>query len=274
MSQNMGVYSMAGATRGIGIGPGSPNNWSAYPALSPILRDALDGMMTPNAFKALHYHSDTFDKLFHLRRMRFNELPLFRIDQRSALPASTELDGFTVVNYAGSIVETLQTDDARAGFRAVFNRSRDMMGCNYRVFIRNVREGNTQDVDSLNNMGFSFSMHRSDQPPYLVLRGFYPYFSAGDGDNVMLFFFHQVLECLVLIVAPVTEREHALNFIRMHGMLHTFDKMCALCGKTGGLLKCHGCKAVRYCDRECQAQHWMSHKAECRAARKRESAVV
>jgi hypothetical protein len=273
MTQNMGVYSLSGAMHGIGIGPGSSNKWSEYPALTPVLRDALDGMMTPNAFKALHYHINTFDKLFHLRRMRFAELAIFRIGNHGSLPSPTELDGFTVVNYAGSIVDTLQTEVDRSVYRPVFIRSRDRMGYNYRLFIRNVREGNTHDVDSLVGMGFAFAMHRSDQSPYLVLRGFYPYFSACDSDNVMLFFFHQVLERVVLIITPTAEREHALNFIRMHGMLHTFDKICALCGKTGGLQKCSGCKTVRYCDCDCQTKHWPSHKAECRAARKRADVV-
>ena len=266
----MGV--MSGAMQGVGIGPGSPNKWSEYPALTPILRDALDGIMTPNAYKKLHYHSDTFGQLFLLREMSFDELLIFRVGKQSSLPSPTELDGFTVVKIAGLIVEKMQTIEERSIYLPVFTKSRDLMECNYRVFVRNVREGNTQDVDSLVDLGFSFSMDRCDQPPYLILKGFYPYLSAFDDMSENFFFFHAALGRIVLIASPMEEREHALNFMRMHGLLQTFDKICAFCGKMGGLLKCGRCKTVRYCDCECQTQHWPSHKAECRAARKRANA--
>ncbi len=47
-------------------------------------------------------------------------------------------------------------------------------------------------------------------------------------------------------------------------------KQCANCGATSGggvkLRKCAGCRRVRYCSQECQAQHWAQHKLVCTPA--------
>eukprot|EP00747_Dinoflagellata_sp_TGD_P003511 gnl/TRDRNA2_/TRDRNA2_108793_c2_seq1.p1 gnl/TRDRNA2_/TRDRNA2_108793_c2~~gnl/TRDRNA2_/TRDRNA2_108793_c2_seq1.p1 ORF type:complete len:398 (-),score=75.48 gnl/TRDRNA2_/TRDRNA2_108793_c2_seq1:46-1065(-) len=41
--------------------------------------------------------------------------------------------------------------------------------------------------------------------------------------------------------------------------------VCASCGDTGAApkLKCSGCGEVRYCDVDCQRQHWKLHKRDC-----------
>jgi ankyrin repeat protein len=31
-----------------------------------------------------------------------------------------------------------------------------------------------------------------------------------------------------------------------------------------GIMKCTGCKQVRYCGKECQLAHWQAHKADCK----------
>ena len=38
---------------------------------------------------------------------------------------------------------------------------------------------------------------------------------------------------------------------------------CGRCGKAGAVLKCGKCKAVHYCNRECQVGHWNLHKQHC-----------
>lgn len=38
---------------------------------------------------------------------------------------------------------------------------------------------------------------------------------------------------------------------------------CSTCCEEGASKKCSKCKAVRYCDRECQRLHWFIHKKEC-----------
>ena len=40
---------------------------------------------------------------------------------------------------------------------------------------------------------------------------------------------------------------------------------CNLCARTDkDLLKCSGCKEVRYCGRDCQEKDWQDHRIECR----------
>ena len=257
--------------QGVGIGAGSPNTeWDAYPLLSAEMRGALDGMITPKAYKAMHYHKDTFAKLFGLGQMAFPDLLIYHIgDTVARPPTQTELPGFTVVRRGDAPIELLLRESDRSAFLKVFAESRFVMEHNRRVFEHNLRSGNTEEVDALCGLGFSFALGRYDTSPFLVLKGFYPYFTDGDSNRIFFIFFHSTLSRLALISAPVTQREHALSFILEHSELHTFTKICAACGKTGGLRKCK-CEAVRYCNHECQTLHWAAHKADCRASRRRE----
>lgn len=38
---------------------------------------------------------------------------------------------------------------------------------------------------------------------------------------------------------------------------------CSTCGEEKAPKKCSKCKAVQYCDRECQRLHWFLHKKAC-----------
>ncbi|KAK7509779.1 uncharacterized protein IWZ02DRAFT_507714 [Phyllosticta citriasiana] len=52
----------------------------------------------------------------------------------------------------------------------------------------------------------------------------------------------------------------------MSGHRHTGwnDQTCGKCGKTAdGLKRCGKCQIQRYCDRDCQKEHWMTHKLVC-----------
>jgi len=40
------------------------------------------------------------------------------------------------------------------------------------------------------------------------------------------------------------------------------DKTCAYCGKIASL-SCGRCKSAKYCDRNCQTNHWPTHKDTC-----------
>lgn len=43
-------------------------------------------------------------------------------------------------------------------------------------------------------------------------------------------------------------------------------QICVTCGEEKATKKCSKCKAVQYCDRECQRLHWFLHKKECARA--------
>jgi hypothetical protein len=79
----------------------------------------------------------------------------------------------------------------------------------------------------------------------------------------MFFFTCSHTDRIALVTAPDSEREAAIAFVRAHGVMQFFDKVCACCGKTGNdLFKCP-CKAVRYCCSECQRTQWPLHKTVC-----------
>ncbi len=237
VASNVGIYNLNGTLRGIGLGSPAASSWDAYPALSPTLRGALDTMMTPAAYRAMHYHPETFGGIFGLRELRFEALPIFRIcKERNPAPEPTKLEGFSVMRgNSDPIVDTLESEADRSAYRPIFAESRDTLEYNFRLIHHPCTAHDA--VDLLIGMGFSFAMQRTDM--HLVLLGFYPYFSA-PGEECMLFFSHAALGRLALIVAPLAERDHALRFILTHGVLHTFDKVCASCGRTGGLRKCTG----------------------------------
>ncbi|KAJ7346964.1 hypothetical protein DFH08DRAFT_869925 [Mycena albidolilacea] len=48
----------------------------------------------------------------------------------------------------------------------------------------------------------------------------------------------------------------------------TDSPSCSVCGKSGEIFRCSGCKTRFYCGRECQTSDWKSHKRPCAAAPK------
>ncbi|CAM9675488.1 unnamed protein product [Ectocarpus sp. 12 AP-2014] len=43
------------------------------------------------------------------------------------------------------------------------------------------------------------------------------------------------------------------------------DPPCPVCLEPNAQKRCSRCKIVKYCSRECQKQHWLTHKLECYA---------
>ncbi|CAN0042741.1 unnamed protein product, partial [Phaeothamnion confervicola] len=47
---------------------------------------------------------------------------------------------------------------------------------------------------------------------------------------------------------------------------------CSCCGRDEQpnvkLLQCGACKTTKYCSKQCQVDHWKSHKAQCKEARR------
>lgn len=53
------------------------------------------------------------------------------------------------------------------------------------------------------------------------------------------------------------------DMVEADGRKH--KKACAGCGSIDRkLLKCSGCKCVRYCSKACQTKHWKNHKKLCK----------
>jgi hypothetical protein len=244
---------------GIGLGPGSSNNWDDY-EMSPVMREALGAVSTPSAYKALHFQEGSFEEIYDLRKMEFKNLTVFKFHQSNARPEPTEFQEITEVT---KDVETYILHDTRP-YRRLFDLARTMVERNRRAAIHCRRTGNTQEIDLLAGMAFASKIEilSDETPARITVSGFYPYFCTRDEDNESIFIFFHV-ELNRLVMAAARNRQYALNLILKHGRLHTFDKTCAYCGKTGDLRKCK-CKGVRYCSRECQLGHWTKHRVECR----------
>lgn len=51
--------------------------------------------------------------------------------------------------------------------------------------------------------------------------------------------------------------------VNLKARTRTAKKTCAVCGSAAALKACSRCKAVHYCCKEHQLEHWKSHKADC-----------
>ena len=241
---------------------GCGSSWYDYPGLPKDLQESMSATITPSAYFKLHHQPATFEKLFGFISQKFDALPIFRKD--------------------GWIFTQLEAKKLRSPYRPIADAARVMLKSSKEWMEHNIQTGNTTDISHFVNMSFVFesklllsedgvtrmqelsaasglSVERS------VLNGFYPYFSNRSEalGEIMFFFHHAKLKSLALVTVPVEERDEAITFVRAHGTLYTFDKLCALCGKTGDLLKCP-CKLVRYCGPECQHAHWAEHRMACR----------
>ena len=259
------VVNICGDLQAIGLGPDCPTAWDGYPDIPVEYREHLGATITPGACLRLHYLPDTFAEVFGLISARFEKIPIFRKD--------------------GVIFTGLESKPSRSPYRSITDAVKDMLKSNHEWMERNIEIGNTKDISHFLNMSFIFEVKlfldeaEPIGPPRYesftdsagrtvrrsVVTGFFPYISNRSDTlgEIMFFFHHAKLKRIALITAPIGERADAVNFIRAHGTLHTFDKLCAMCGKTGDLRKCEGCKSVRYCSKECQVAHWSEHKREC-----------
>ncbi|XP_052860168.1 ankyrin repeat and MYND domain-containing protein 2 [Anopheles cruzii] len=79
-------------------------------------------------------------------------------------------------------------------------------------------------------------------------------------------------ECTIFrqLVGQLAHKENvatALDILRgaMHGQRGFQDTItiCSSCGEEKPDKKCSKCKAVQYCDRQCQRLHWFAHKKVC-----------
>lgn len=232
--------------REIGLNPGSPDTWDAYPALTPFMCEMLDSVMSPAAYKALHFHKETFERILSIDQTRFEQLPIFKC-------------------YGSGKIKQLQSQPARAPYVGPFEYARETVSRN-----RTSIALNTQDINSIENMAFAVSagMEGTGEEGRLMVKGFHPYYAASfkDPTEYMFMFFHQELNQIAMATSTVPD--NAVQFMLRTGTMQLFDKLCSWCGKTGQLLKCK-CKIVRYCGCDCQRSHWASHAHECRAERLR-----
>ena len=100
-----------------------------------------------------------------------------------------------------------------------------------------------------------------------IMMGYVPYIVAEISDTERLFaFYHKESECMAMVLAPELSLDRkAKQIIANLGKMHTFSKTCSCCGASSQQLRCCPCKAVQYCDADCQKRHWKAHKKQCTA---------
>jgi hypothetical protein len=230
------------------IGHNNPDTWSAFPMLPPFICEVLDTIISPAAYAALHFHPDSFRRILAIDRMCFEQIPIFRFDG----------DSFQ------------QVELQRGDYAAAFEQALGVVARN-RAIIEAAAPGSTPDIGSIRHMAFAISAGAECDAAgveRMKVRGFYPYFctSVDRLQEHVFLFFHSRLDQVAMVVS--SSPEQAVQFLLETGSIQAFDKLCAWCGMTGRLRKC-SCMAVRYCGRECQRRHWVSHADECRAERAR-----
>ena len=229
----------------------STDTWDAYPALTPLMCEMLDTVMSPAAYTALHFHKDTFERILSIDQLQFEQLPIFKC-------------------FDNGKSKQLHSHPTRAQYIAVFNYARDTVASN-----RIALNSQTREIGLIQNMAFAVSsgFEGTGAEGRLTVKGFHPYFSESfeNPSEYVFVFFHTELDQIVMATSAAPD--HAVQFMLRTGTMQLFDKLCAWCGKIGQLAKCK-CKIVRYCCRDCQVRHWASHSKECRAERLRRAAAA
>ena len=238
----------------------SSNSWDDYPEISEEMRASLKLFVTPNVYKKMLVDPSTVENLLMLCHIPFKDLQITKL---------TSSRSFVY----------LETPQARAPYRMMFVHSQRVMRCNkLRLLSVNSGGGVRRDSGTLEEEGgieplesVSVILHtqQSSSGTRSMFGGFFPVYNlrriTALGERACIFF-DKESNRLVLVTTDesAAEQDNLLyTFVRLHGLIHTFDKFCAFCGKAGDLNKCRRCKSVRYCSRECQLGHWPEHKVDC-----------
>ena len=215
-------------------------SWGAFMDLGPNDQIILERILTPHAFRALICSEESFEYLFRISNQIFTTLPIF-----------------TLTSSHG--IKPLQGVSARTRYSLCFYLIQQM------ILLNKQKLGNgISDHSELINISIAFCKDARDK-----ITGFNIYCRYTDpttiGEELVFAFFHSGMRKVALIVIPGEEhRDAALKFICSKSIVLPFDKVCAWCGRAAEDLKKCPCKAVRYCNSNCQRLHWDMHMLECR----------
>jgi hypothetical protein len=236
----MALIQFVDATRCETLDPNG-KSWGAFMDLGPEDQAILEKILTPHAFRALICLEENFEHLVRISNQIFTTVPIFTLTAGS------------------NVIKPLQGAGARSRYSLCFHLIQHMMLLNRQRLSQGI-----SDHSELINTSIAFCKDSRDK-----LMGFNLYLRYTDpttiGEELVFAFFHHGMRKVALIAVPgETHRDAALKFIGSKSILLPFDKVCAWCGRAAEDLKKCPCKAVRYCNSDCQRLHWDMHILECR----------
>ena len=217
--------------------------WAEFVRLSADDCAAMEGILTPRAFRVLLGSERTFERLSDVFGQIFSFTPVFALGP----------EGFR---------QLLGVAD-RARYSAWFLQIQYLVVHNTQARVDNASSG-VCDQSRFQNMSFIFVAGEGG----VRAAGFSPYFRffwpEVHGEERIFAFHHKPMRKVVLAAIPGLQHMPAfLQFVCESGTVVAFDKTCGWCGKTSeDLLKCP-CKGVRYCGADCQRRHWALHRVAC-----------
>lgn len=213
--------------------------------------DALDAVITPHAFKHLVLLKQTISYLYKMISQQLCHTPVFVFDTETQAITRT-----TDKKYRKNLEEHFQNMKKYAEHNKILQEHH----------ISGRIEMNVTDYRNLSIIFTKFS----ETAKYIS----YQKIVQTDGleKREVYLFYHKILKLNSFVITPPTTPEitQVLQlFMIKNAILLSMEKICANCGRCAeDLMDCSGCKATRYCNADCQKNHWSaSHKSICQKRR-------
>jgi hypothetical protein len=215
--------------------------WAEFVRVPPEVQNELERVITPRAFRKNVCAAKSFEHLFKIVDQKFTHFPIFTLTSC----------GFKL----------LKVPSSRARYHRCFIVFQAIMKENRRL----LQSGVDDDFSKFVHLSFSISSVGEK------LSGFNTFSVYTDEDTLgsefVFAIYHKRMQMVVLVVIPGEDHTHdATRFICTESIKIPFDKVCSCCSRMAEDLKKCPCKAVRYCDGNCQRLDWRMHRLECNSS--------
>lgn len=212
--------------------------------------ERLDAIITPKALGNLLKLPQTLNKLLKICDQRLQHTPIFYY-----------------IEEKGSFMQ-IKDKTKRERYAPLFEPIKECIIQNHLIQQSHISGRVPFDFNSYNHLSVMvrnkkfntragyFSVTKHNNPELL-------------GDETIFVFYHVVLKSCCLAIGPSNSEEIRKSLVKLLNgvsILLPFNKLCAFCGRCAeDLVKCSDCKVTRYCNKDCQKDHWdKAHKHVCR----------